>query len=71
MKTTGIILIAVGILMFIFPSINFTQEKKLVDAGPLQINKKENKSIGWPAYAGGIALAAGVILLLSSKKKAE
>ena len=54
MRIAGIILIVAGILMFIFNGINFTTEKKVVDLGPVEINKKEKKSVGWPVYAGAI-----------------
>ncbi|MEO6230091.1 MAG: hypothetical protein ABJB11_07950 [Ferruginibacter sp.] len=70
MKVIGIILIVAGILMLIFRGINFTQEKKIVDIGPLEINKQEKKSVGWPMYAGGIAVVAGIIVLVADKKKA-
>ena len=69
MKVVAIILIVAGILMLIFRGFNFTQKKKLIDLGPVEINKKEKKSVGWPVYAGGLALAAGIILLVADKKK--
>jgi hypothetical protein len=68
MKAAGIVLIAVGILMLIFRGFSFTKEKNVVDIGPLEVNKKEKKSVGWPVYVGGIAVAAGVVLVLSGKK---
>ena len=70
MKAFGIILIVAGILMLIFRSFSFTTKEKVIDAGPLEVNKKENKTIGWPVYAGGIAVAAGVIILVTNRKKA-
>jgi hypothetical protein len=69
MKAFGVILIIAGILMLIFRSFSFTKEEKVIDAGPVEINKKENKTIGWPVYAGGIAVAAGVIILVAARKK--
>lgn len=69
MRVLGIILIIAGIAMFIFRGFNFTQEKKVVDIGPLEINKKEKKTVSWPLYAGGIAIAAGVVVLLAGNKK--
>lgn len=69
MKILGIILIAAGILMLVFRGFNFTQEKKVVDIGPLEVNKKENKTVAWPMYVGVIALVAGVVVVLSDKKK--
>jgi uncharacterized membrane protein YidH (DUF202 family) len=70
MKGVGIILIIAGILMFVFGKVSFTSEKKLVDVGPLEINKKENKTLAWPSYAAGIAVVAGVVVLVAAGKKA-
>ncbi len=69
MKIFGIGLIVLGILMLVFRGFSFTQEKKVVDVGPVEINKKENKEIGWPVYAGGIAVVAGVVVLVAGGKK--
>ena len=68
MKIFGIILIAAGILMLVFKGFNFTQEKKVVDIGPIEVNKKEKKTVAWPMYAGVIALVAGVALIAFDKK---
>ena len=68
MKTIGIILIIAGVLMFIFREVNFTTEKKVVDLGPVEINKKENKKVTWPMYAAGIAVIAGIGMVVADKK---
>ena len=68
MKGLGIALIAVGIVMMIFRSINFTHEKKIADVGPVEINKEENKTVNWPLYAGVVVTIAGVIVLVSANK---
>jgi uncharacterized membrane protein YidH (DUF202 family) len=69
MKITGIILIVVGILMFVFANVTFTKKEKVIDAGPVEINKKEKHTIAWPNYAGGILVVAGVVVLLASGRK--
>ena len=69
MKALGIILIVAGILMMVFRGVSFTREKKLIDLGPLQINKKEKETLGWPMYAGAIATVAGVVLLVSGRRR--
>jgi len=69
MRIFGIVLIIVGILMFVFNGFNFQTEKTVVDAGPIKIDKKENNHVGWPAYAGGIAILAGVVVLVAGAKK--
>ena len=70
MKTFGIILIVVGIAMMIIKGISVTTEKNIVDVGPVKIDKKENKWIGWPTYAGAVLAVVGAVLIFSDKKNA-
>jgi len=69
MKVLGIILIIAGILMLIFGNISFTETKKVVDVGPLEINKKEQHTIGWPNYAGIIAIVGGIALVAIDRRR--
>ncbi len=55
--------------MLVIRGISYTTQEKVVDIGPLEINKKEKKSVGWPTYAGGIAVVAGIALVLADRKK--
>ena len=68
MKTIGWILIVIGIVMILIKGFSVPVEKTLVDAGPIEINKTENKWIGWPTYAGGILAIVGVVMVATSKK---
>ena len=70
MKTLGIILIAIGIIMLVIRGISYTSEEKVADIGPLEINKKDKKTVGWPMYAGGVAVVAGIVLVLADRRKA-
>ena len=69
MRVAGIILIVAGVVMLVFRGFNIQKEKKVLDVGPIEVNKKENKWIGWPVYAGGIAIVAGVIMIAADRKK--
>jgi hypothetical protein len=69
MKTAGWILIAIGIIMILVKGFSVPVEKKVVDLGPVQINKTENKWIGWPTYAGGLLAVIGVVLVVTDKRK--
>lgn len=69
MKTFGIILIIAGIAMLVFRGFNVQTERKVVDIGPVEINKKENNWIGWPTYSGAVAVIGGVFLLVAARKK--
>lgn len=70
MRALGIVLVVIGIAMLIFRGFSMTTEKKVIDAGPIEVNKKENKWIGWPVYAGAVAIVAGLIFIAADKKKA-
>mgnify|MGYP001143299520 CR=1 FL=1 len=69
MKVLGIILIIAGIAMILIRGFSVQTEKKVLDVGPVEVNKKENKWVGWPTYAGGIVAVVGVLLVLSGNKK--
>ena len=67
-RTLGIILVALGIVMFIWTGFSYTKKEKVVDAGPIQISADKQKSVNWPPYAGGILIVGGIILLVTTKK---
>ena len=69
MKAVGIILIVIGIAMVLVKGINFTTKKEVVDLGPVEINKKEKKAVGWPTYAGIAVAAVGAVILVTSTRK--
>lgn len=66
MRTLGIILIVAGIAMLVLKGIGYTKKEKVVDAGPIEINRTEHKTLSWPYYAGGIAVVAGIVLVVAS-----
>ena len=70
MKVIGIILILLGIGVFIFQGIRTTEKEKVLDVGPVEISKQVQRSDNWPLYAaGGIAVVAGLILVITGRKK--
>jgi hypothetical protein len=69
MKTFGVILIVVGIAMILIRGFSVVTEKEVVDIGPLEVNKKENKWIGWPTYAGAAVAIVGVVMVMSDKRR--
>jgi hypothetical protein len=64
MKKIGAILIVLGILGFILSSVSFSTQETVVDAGPLEVEKKEEKTLPIPPYAAGGLIAVGGALLL-------
>lgn len=69
MKLLGIILIVLGILALAYQGIHYTTQEKLVDIGSLHVTTTEKKSIPLPPIVGGVALIAGIVLILAERKK--
>ena len=68
MKMLGIVLIVVGLIALAVGGISWTQNKKVVDLGPIQASAQEHHTIPLPPVFGGIAVAAGVILLVAGNR---
>ena len=69
MKLAGIILIILGVLALAYQGIRYTTQEKLVDIGSIHITTTEKKSIPLPPIVGGVAIIAGVALILMDRKK--
>ena len=69
MRVLGYILLAAGIIMLLIKGISYTTKEKVIDAGPIEISKKENHTLSRPYYAGGIMAVAGLILVLSDRRR--
>ena len=68
-RTLGIIFIIIGIAAFAFSGFSFTTKEKVVDLGPLEINKDKKHNVNWPPIAGVILALGGIVLLLSDRRK--
>lgn len=66
-KNIGIILIVIGILMMIYTGFNYVTTEKVVDLGPIEINKEQSHPVQWSPIIGGILLIGGVIMIATNK----
>lgn len=48
---------------------SFQTKKKVVDTDKVEINRTENRTLTWTPLAGGIAVAAGIAILLVTRKR--
>ena len=70
MKTAvGILLIIVGVIGLAVGGINYTRREKVIDIGPIEATAEKHERIPLPPVAGGLALAAGVVLLIAGNKR--
>jgi hypothetical protein len=69
MKIIAIVLIILGAVSLAYGGITYTSREKVLDIGPIEATAERHKTVPLPPIFGGIALAAGVGLLLLGPKK--
>lgn len=74
MKTismAGILLIVLGALALVYQGFTYTHREKIFDLGSIHATVDEQKQIPLPPILGGLALAAGVVLVaIGARRKA-
>ena len=65
----GIILIVVGIMAFAYQGITYTTREKVVDLGPMHMTAERTRTLPLTPIVGAIALAGGIVLLVTGSKK--
>ena len=68
-RTIGIIMIILGTIMLLYNTFNFVTTEKVVDIGPIQINKEVNHPVTWSPIIGIVLAVGGVALIVISTKK--
>jgi uncharacterized membrane protein len=68
-SVVGLILIVLGVAALAYQGFSYTTEKKAVDLGPIQIDKKEHHTVPLPPVLGGVAIVGGIVLVVLGGKK--
>ena len=69
MKTTGIILIIIGVALTLFTTFKFFTKEKVVDIGNLEITRDKPNTFTWSPVIGLIVVGIGGIVLWQASKK--
>lgn len=69
MKTTGIILIIIGLVLTIFTTFKFFTREKVVDMGHLQITTDKPHEVNWSPIVGIAVMGIGGAFLWQSTRK--
>ena len=69
LKTAGILLLIVGLLMTLYAGFAYVTREKVVDFGELEITKENQHTVNWQPYVRiGTMVIGGVVLILGRKK---
>jgi hypothetical protein len=69
MKIVGIVLIVVGLISLAYGGITYTSREKVLDIGPIEATAERERTVPMPPILGGVALVAGIGLLVMGSKK--
>lgn len=67
-KILGIALIVLGLASLLYEGITYVQEP-VAKLGPLEIDQTKQETVKFPPYVGGIALAAGLLIVVIGRRK--
>jgi len=65
----GVVLIVLGVVALAWQGITYTSKEKVVDIGPLKVEAEREKTIPLPPVLGGVAVAAGVVLVVVGSRR--
>jgi hypothetical protein len=65
----GAILLVFGLVALAYQGLTYTTRERVVDIGPLKVDADRERTIPLPPVVGGVAVAAGVVLLIAGSRK--
>jgi len=69
MRLAGIVLIVLGVIGLVYGGITYTRSRDTVSIGPITATVQQRETMPIPPIAGALALAAGIALLLSGRRR--
>ena len=68
MRMLGIVLIVLGLVALLYGGISWTERKKVVDVGPIEVTREDHERLPVPPIVGGLLLTAGVVLVVVRRR---
>lgn len=68
-KTLAVVLMISGISMLIWAGFWYSEQRNLIDAGPVKVSVRSEKKVNWPPFLGAALLIAGAVSYPRTKKK--
>jgi hypothetical protein len=65
----GLLLIVLGIAALMYQGFSYTKREKVLDIGPIEATANTRHTVPVPPILGGLALVAGVVLVVSGSRR--
>jgi hypothetical protein len=59
--------VIIGAIMMFYTGFNYVTTEKIVDIGPIEINKQQNHPVQWSPILGVVLIIGGVVLVKDKK----
>ena len=69
LTVVGIVLVVLGVLALVYQGFNYTRRKDVLDVGPIHATADTQEHVPLPPIVGGLALVAGVALLVMGARQ--
>jgi hypothetical protein len=69
MRTTGILLLIIGLGLTIFTTLDFFTKEKVVEIGSVEITRNKDHLIKWSPIIGIFVMGIGAALLWKESKR--
>jgi hypothetical protein len=67
----GALLIFAGVVALSVGGFSFTSREKVAEVGPVKVTTEKSHSIPIPTVLAGLAVVAGVVLIVASSRRAR
>ena len=68
-RIIGIVLVVIGIVALAWGGVFWTRDKKVVDAGPLEVTTEDREGVSLPPVLGIVALIGGIALIAIPERR--
>jgi uncharacterized membrane protein YidH (DUF202 family) len=69
MKTTGIVLLIVGLLLTIYTSFSYFTKEEIIEVGDVEVTADKKENVNWSPIVGVIIMVVGGVVLWQSARK--
>lgn len=69
MRILGLVLVVLGVLGLAYGGITYTRRREAINLGPISATVKERERVPISPLLSGVVLAAGVGLLVASRRR--
>jgi hypothetical protein len=68
MKSFGMVILILGVILTLYSTVTYFTREKIVDVGSVEITKNKKHTVNWSPYLGVALIAVGGVVLYRAAK---